>query len=262
MKRKRETTFPQRVLIVGGTSGIGRQLAISYLKRGCRVAVTGRRQTLLDALQQEYAGYPLLTRAFDVTDQRVTEELACVVQQLGGVDLCIYAAGYGFGNLPLEEELEVHAVQVNVQAFVKVAVWMYHSWNQQQQAGHFAVISSIAGLRALGVAPGYSATKHFQAFYLKALRQLAVARRSKVHFTSIHPGFVDTDFIKGHQYPMTMSVDRAVACIIKGLDRRKNTLVVDRRWQMIAALMHLIPNGIWTRIGVFFRGSDQVFPHD
>ena len=162
----------------------------------------------------------------------------------------------------LEEELEVHAVQVNVQAFVKVAVWMYHSWNQQQQAGHFAVISSIAGLRALGVAPGYSATKHFQAFYLKALRQLAVARRSKVHFTSIHPGFVDTDFIKGHQYPMTMSVDRAVACIIKGLDRRKNTLVVDRRWQMIAALMHLIPNGIWTRIGVFFRGSDQVFPHD
>lgn len=252
----------KRVLIIGGTSGIGRELARTYLRQGCRVGVTGRREQLLESLQQEALGGELQIRAFDVTREQVCEDLAEVVSAMQGVDLCIYAAGYGFGNLPLDPTLETNAVSVNVQAFVRVVTWFFHYWNSRGQAGHFAVISSIAGIRPLGVAPGYSATKHFQAFYLKTLRQLAVARRSKICFSSIHPGFVDTDFIKGHRYPMTMSVEKAVQAMVRGLRRRRKTIIVDGRWRMIAALMHLIPAALWTRLGVFFRGSERVFPHD
>lgn len=245
--------LPKYVLVVGGTSGIGRQLAQTYLDRGCTVAVTGRRQAMLDELSGTNPSASLFTEALDVTAPDFLKALSALVERMGGLDLCVYAAGYGHNNPSLDADTEIQALQVNVDAFLPLVIWCYHYWNGRNQAGHFATLSSVAGIRALGIASAYSATKNFQAFYLKALRQLAVTNRSKVRFTSIHPGFVDTDFIKGHRYPMTLSLDAAVKCMVRGLDRRRNVVVVDGRWRMVTWLMRVIPAGLWSRLGVFFR---------
>lgn len=247
--------FPNRVLVVGGTSGIGRQLAQTYLNRGCTVAVTGRRQSLLDELRDANPSSQLYTLASDVTAPQFLTDLEVLVERMGGLDLCIYAAGFGHNNPGLDLETEVNALRVNADAFLPCVIWCTRYWDERQQAGHFATISSVAGIRALGVAPAYSATKNFQAFYLKALRQLGVTNRSKVRYTSIHPGFVDTDFIKGHHYPMTLTLEGSVRCMVRGLDHRRNVVVVDGRWRMVTWLMHAFPAGLWTRLGIFFRGS-------
>ena len=88
-----------------------------------------------------------------------------------------------------------------------------------------AVISSVASILPLGVCPAYSATKEFDAFYTKALRQLAVIRKADIKFTIIKPGFVDTDFIHGRHFPMTIRKEKAAAKIVCAIERKKKTAV-------------------------------------
>jgi NADPH:quinone reductase-like Zn-dependent oxidoreductase len=45
----------ERVLILGGSSGLGRSLACKYAQRGARVCIVGRRQKLLDSVLRECA---------------------------------------------------------------------------------------------------------------------------------------------------------------------------------------------------------------
>lgn len=46
----------ERVLILGATSGIGREIALQYAARGAKVCVVGRRQALLDEVVEECGG--------------------------------------------------------------------------------------------------------------------------------------------------------------------------------------------------------------
>ncbi len=44
----------KKVIIIGASSGIGKQLALLYLKAGHKVGITGRRKELLEEIQQQY----------------------------------------------------------------------------------------------------------------------------------------------------------------------------------------------------------------
>ncbi len=56
----------QRIIIVGATSGIGREMARLYAGAGHLVGATGRRQELLYSLQLEYPNH-IVTECFDTT---------------------------------------------------------------------------------------------------------------------------------------------------------------------------------------------------
>ncbi len=75
----------RKIIIIGATSGIGKELACIYAHRGDKVAITGRRKELLEEIQQQYPG--VITCCFDVTDSGTELKLHELVQQLGGVDV-------------------------------------------------------------------------------------------------------------------------------------------------------------------------------
>src|SRR5579862_7087127 len=79
----------QKILIIGATSGIGRELARLYASAGHRVGATGRRQELLDSLQAEYPDH-ILTANGDATAPDAALQLAALTQRLGGLDLLIF----------------------------------------------------------------------------------------------------------------------------------------------------------------------------
>ena len=121
------------------------------------------------------------------------------------------------------------------------------------------MISSVASILPLGVCPSYSATKKFEAFYLEAMRQLAVIRGADISMTAVKPGFVDTDFIHGRHFPMTIRRDKAAAMIVRAIERRKRTVVIDRRWAALGVLMRLLPSRLWSWGGRFFRPYRDLF---
>ncbi|HVE62085.1 MAG TPA: SDR family NAD(P)-dependent oxidoreductase, partial [Chitinophagaceae bacterium] len=97
--------YPQKIMIVGATSGIGKELAVLYSSKGCKVAVTGRRENLLAEIKKSYP-QNIITACFDVTANDLADHLKNLVAELNGLDLFIYNAGYGDTSTDLEIEIE------------------------------------------------------------------------------------------------------------------------------------------------------------
>ena len=75
----------------------------------------------------------------------------------------------------------------------------------------------------------------------------------------IKPGFVDTDFIHGRHFPMTIRKEKAAAKIVCAIERKKKTAVIDGRWTALGVLMRLIPSPLWNWGGRFFRPYQNMF---
>lgn len=247
------------VIIIGGTSGIGREVARIYVEQGCRVGVTGRRANLLEEFKEENPGKEICTKAFDVTSEDADAKLAALVAEMGGVDICLYSSGYGHTNTVLDPSLELGQIDVNAKGFVSCAVWLFNYWAENGLKGHLAVLSSIASVLPLGVCPSYSSTKKFVAFYTECLRQLAVIRKVDVEFTVVKPGFVDTDFIKGRHFPFTIDRKKAARAIVRAIRRKRKRIVIDGYWASLAILMRIIPSCLWTFGGRYFRPYKDMF---
>ena len=228
------------VIVIGATSGIGRAVAEIYLAQGHRVGVTGRRTALLEEFASAAPAGRAFTRTFDVSSGDAAAQLAALVEEMGGVDICLYSSGFGHTNTALEPSLELEQVEVNAEGFVRCAAWLFNYWAGNGLKGHLAVLSSVASILPLGVCPAYSATKEFDAFYTKALRQLA-------------------DFIHGRHFPMTIRREDAAAKIVRAIRRKKKTAVIDGRWAALGLLMRLVPSPLWNWGGRFFRPYQDMF---
>ena len=233
------------IIIIGATSGIGRRLSEIYIQKGYRVGITGRRGELLNEIKGNNEN--VFTREYDVTSKDADKELLTLIEEMKGVDICIYSSGFGKSNPKLDLTIGTTEVEVNVKGFVTHASTLFNYWSNNNKKGHLTVISSIAGVRELGIAPGYSATKHFQSFYMEALRQLASMRGADISFTTIKPGFVNTDFISGKKYPYTLPKEAVAQKIVKATERKKKNCVIYGIWRPIAILMKIVPSPLWRK---------------
>lgn len=244
MEKKRK-----RVIVIGATSGMGRAVAQTYIERDDIVGITGRRSGLLEEIKSSNPEKEIYTCQMDVTSDACVESLESLICRMGGVDIVLYSSGYGKENKILNPEIEMQEVMVNIAGFVRCSTCLFNYWSNSDSEGQLAVISSIASCRQLGIAPGYSATKKYQAFYMETLRQLAFIRGSRVSLTTLKPGFVDTDFIKGKSYPFTLSKEKAVKKIVKAIDLKRKNCIIYGIWRPIALLMKIIPAPLWRRLG-------------
>ena len=63
-----------KVIVMGATSGIGREIAMMYLQHGYTVGVAGRRYELLDSIKESFPSQ-VYKRVIDVTSSNAQEEL-------------------------------------------------------------------------------------------------------------------------------------------------------------------------------------------
>ena len=75
----------KRIVIIGATSGIGKETALLFARRGWRVGAAGRRENLLMQLK---ASMPAAfeTQVLDVTATDAPEQLDQLIRKLGGMD--------------------------------------------------------------------------------------------------------------------------------------------------------------------------------
>jgi len=236
----------QKILIIGATSGIGRELARQYAAAGHLVGATGRRQDMLDSLKLEYP-HRIITKCYDSTAGDAKMHLGALVQQLGGLDLLIYNAGWGDLKEKLDWEVDKATVDVNVNGFLAAAHygWQYFT---EQGYGHLVTISSIAGTRGNRYSPAYSAAKAFQSIYFEGLAIKARRMKIPLYITDIQPGFVDTKMAKGPKF-WVAPVEKASRQIVRGIGRKSRRVYITRRWWMIAVVFRWIPGWIYYRVG-------------
>lgn len=235
----------KRAIVVGASSGIGREVAKLLIKQGWKVGVAARRLQLLQDIGAT------ATEQIDVTTDDATEALQRLISKTGGMDLFFYASGIGKQNRELTEEIELATVQTNGMGFTRMIGAAYRYFAQQGY-GHIAAITSIAGTKGLGPAPSYSATKAMQNVYLQALEQQANSRGLNIRFTDIRPGFVDTALLSGDvTYPMMLQPEKVAKEIVRAIDSKQHIRIIDWKYRVLTALWRRIPRFIWRRIKLF-----------
>ncbi|MCZ4695548.1 SDR family NAD(P)-dependent oxidoreductase [Ancylomarina euxinus] len=236
----------KKVIIIGATSGIGKELAKLFMCNNYKVGLTGLHTNGIEELIQNHPEH-LEIRYFDCTKESSSERISELVSLLGGLDLLIFSAGIGHLNGNPGFEVENRANKLNVMAFTEIADWSYRFFEKQGK-GHFVTISSVAGLRGYRVAPAYHAAKSYQISYLEALKQKAYRSRKSIYITDIRPGFVETEMSAGKRQFWLVSKEKAAKQIYSLIKRKKGMGYISRRWQIVAIVMKLLPRWIHKRM--------------
>ena len=237
----------KKVIIIGATSGIGRELAKIYATSNCLVGVTGRRKDLLDSLRNQFPDY-ILTECFDVTGTSNIDHLKNLLQQLGGMDIFIFNSGYGEPDKTLNWAIDRQTTLTNVNGFVEMANFAFNYFSMQGY-GQIAGISSIASIRGNSYAPAYSASKAFMSNYLEGLHMKAAKLKMAISVTDIQPGFIKTKMAKGNKQFWVASVEKAAQQIFSAIHHKKRRAYITKRWWLIAKLMKWMPYWIYKKFG-------------
>ena len=244
----------KRVIIVGASSGIGRELALRFAKEGCVVGIAARRIEELQKIREEYGEESIKIAQLDVCEPTATDALDSLISEVQRPELLIYASGIGKQNPSLDETIEINTVKTNCEGMVRIVDHFLNyvkndsSYTPKSRA-HIAVISSIAGTEGMGYAPAYSATKRMQSTYLTALSQHCRMYNIHARFTDIRPGFVATAILNPDKhYPMLMSLDKAADIIMRGIKHRRRIITFDWRFKLITLFWRIIPRPLWERL--------------
>ena len=184
------------ILITGGTSGIGLELAKELLRRGNTVIVTGRDPERLEAAKRDVPG--LNTIQSDVSDPAAIAQLhQDVVARFPGLDTLVNNAGI-MRNLNLQQDRELtditREIEINLCGPVRMVQQFLPHLKTRQNALIVNVSSGLAFV-PMPIAPIYSATKAALHAYTQSLRiQL---QGTGVTVIELAPPGVETPLFRG-----------------------------------------------------------------
>ena len=235
-------------IIFGGTSGIGKTLAVLLVNDGFKVVITGRR---LDLLNEIKATHPqqISVKQHDVQDIEHTEIVFKeLINELKIIDLIIHCSGIGYENPELDWDKEHETIKTNVLGATRIYNLAFNVF-KQQGFGHLAAISSIASLRGNRESPSYFASKAYQVNYLESLYfKSKEIKGNKVYITDIRPGFVDTKMALGSDIFWMVSLDKASKQIYSAIKRKKRRVYISKRWNLIAWVLKIVPSWMIKRV--------------
>ena len=246
----RKTKRGMKAIVMGATSGIGKEVALNLAAKGWDVAIAGRRIEKLQEVVAMADGGIVGYKQIDINDEDAPAKLRSLIAEIGGMDVYFHSSGIGWQNNMLDMEKELATVETNGLGFTRMVGTAYNWFAENGCKGRIACISSIAGTKGLGAAPAYSATKRFQNHYLECLSQQARMRKLPIAITDIRPGFVATDLIAGKAYPLQLKAKDVAEDIVKAIDRGKEVKVVDWRYAVLVFLWRLMPRWMWVRMKI------------
>ena len=179
------------IWITGGSTGIGKALAIKFSNKGWNVAVSARRVELLNELCEQYeniTAFPL-----DVTQKdNCFEVFNKIKNKFSDIDICFFSTGTW--NPKKEKNIDVEQMEevfkVNFFGTVNTIKAVEQHFKDRKN-GIITIVSSIAGYRGLPNSTGYGPSK-------SALNNLAESlyfdfKRSNVRVCLVSPGFIKSE---------------------------------------------------------------------
>ena len=188
--RERVSLDGKRILVSGGTTGIGRETVALLAREGARVLTFGRHQAELEeALRHAPEAFGLT--ADSSTREGVAEVFAAVDEQLGGLDMLVACAALGARPLhEMEEDDWRYVIETNLIGYLACARAAIERM-KRNRGGHLLFVGSIStDIKAPGESV-YSATKAGIQAFAETLRKEVAADNIRV--SAIQPGSVDTD---------------------------------------------------------------------
>lgn len=176
----------RKAIVIGASSGIGKELAVLLSGEGYALGIAARRFELLEEIKENFKA-PVFVARMDVSKpEEAAAGLNELIAGMGGLDLLVICAGTGHINPALEWEPESETIDVNVKGFTAIAGEGIKHFLKQGY-GHLVGISSVAALRGSGHSPAYNASKAYMSNYLEGLRCICAQAGGNISATDIKP---------------------------------------------------------------------------
>ena len=213
------------IWITGGSTGIGKALAIKFAGKGWNVAISARRENLLNEIsnnEQNIHGFPL-----DVTDkQKCKDVFEEIKNKFGNIDICFFSTGTWDPKKEKDIDLDQIENVFKVNFFGTLnSIKAVEEYFKNKKSGTICIVSSIAGYRGLPNSTGYGPSK-------SALNNLAESlyfdfKRSNVRICLVSPGFIKTPMTDKNDFkmPFLKTTEYAAEKIYDGLIN-KNTFEI------------------------------------
>lgn len=236
-----------KAIVIGASSGIGRELAKILAKEGYQIGLVARRKELLVSLQTEIQGKTFIKQVDVSMSSEAMKQIEMLIHEMGGVDLAILSSGVGYINPDFDWTKDKETIEVNVFGFSSLTnVFMKHFLSKGN--GHLVGISSVAAVRGSRQGLVYNASKAFISNYLEGLRHKVSKERKQIIITDVKPGFVDTAMAKGDGLFWVTPVDKAAAIIYKIIKKKKSHAYISPRWGIVAWLLKKMPKFLYDRL--------------
>jgi 3-oxoacyl-[acyl-carrier protein] reductase len=179
----------KRVVVTGGSRGIGRSIALGFAAAGASVSICARGQAALEATAAAIAAHGVKLHAVvcDLADKdAIAAYIAAAADSLGGIDVLVNNAS-GFGAFD-DEAGWAKSLSVDVMATVRAS---HAATPFMEKAGGGAIlnISSISGYRASTRTPSYAAVKAALINY--TMSQALTLAPMKIRVNAIAPGSIE-----------------------------------------------------------------------
>jgi serine 3-dehydrogenase len=185
----------QIVLVVGASSGIGRETAILFAKEGARVMAAARREDRLRSLKEEYPS--IETAVADAGDAAAMERLAAeTTERLGPIDILVYNTGTNIKDRALTR-LNTGLWDMMLSTNLNGAYYITHAvlpGMRERKAGHIIFVASISAMVPDVSGAAYQASKRGLVGLAHAIR--VEERENGIRTCAICPGLVETEILE------------------------------------------------------------------
>lgn len=262
------------VIITGGSSGIGKALAIEFGKLGAKVVVTGRNETRLNEVGSELDDLKVenLCLQLDVAVEKDNAQLVKeTLKSFGKIDILINNAGISMRALLEDIQLDVFRKVMDVNFNGTLYATKYCLPHILESKGSIVGISSINGYRGTPARTAYTASKYAMNGFLEALRTEVMHRG--VHVLVACPGFTGTNIRNAaltadgtsqgtspRDEGKMMTAEEVAIGIIKAIKKRKRDIVFTRQGKLAVFLNKWMPGRMDKIVfNVFAKEPDSPF---
>jgi decaprenylphospho-beta-D-erythro-pentofuranosid-2-ulose 2-reductase len=243
----------QSLLVLGGTSDIGRASALCFAKAGARILLAGRDR---DALQREAQDIEARTGAavslheIDILDTGGFETFIRDLPMLPDTVLCVIGL---LGDQTRAESDPIHATAIMRTNFEGPALLlgMFADRFVARGSGTIVGVSSVAGERGRAMNYIYGASKAGLTAFLSGLRNRL--GKTNVKVITVKPGFVRTRMTKDMKLPglLTAEPEQVGEAIFKAVTARPRDIIyVKPIWLAIMTIIKSIPEPLFKRMRI------------
>mgnify|MGYP002513546628 CR=1 FL=1 len=236
------------ILITGGASGIGRIMGRMALEKGARqLIIWDINEENLNATRNELAHLgKVACYKVNIADHAAVEQtFRQTTEECGAVDILINCAGVVTSNKTFEQltlpDIE-RTMDINATAPMVIALQALPQMIERNH-GHICNIASAAGMLSNPRMSVYAASKWAVIGWSDSVRIELKQMRSKVHFTTIAPYYINTGMFDGVKSPILpiLEPETTARTIIRAIERNKDFKGIPLGFHLIRLAQGLLP---------------------